>query len=715
LRDLVESDLLTKNKMGYWLPPGGSVPVPTLLQQVISQRLKRLGVEAGTFLEVAAIVGETWDLEIVEAVLNWPEDDLLSQLEEALAARILKTTDSHSERYQFAHGLIQEVLYDRQLARRRKGRHGKILQLLEGRGADAAMASQTKNIEAINALAYHSRMAEQWEKAYTYNVKAGDAARDRFAMHSTVRFYQQAVDAAQQVPDGVTLSELLLLYEQLGEAFTALNNMQEAESAFADMAAAAQQTDDGSAEGRALSKLAVSRDSLYQPQKALGTHQKALSVAEKTGGRRLLALVHFNIGHHYLVYGDLSRCREHLGQAESFARAANEPKILADSLRNLGILDTFSGRYAQAEPRRMEALGLVQTGRHQIGLTSLQWGIGFGYIEQGKYEQAQEAIQVGLDNIENLREVHYYLVKLLNLMGYLYSELGDFATALKWDLKALETSQRDEASRNNESHCYTLLNVATDYLHAGRLTEAIETVQRFEAEDEKIEYSRFRYLNRYYLLLAELALARGKFEKCLEHVGKAEEMAHKRGIPKNIVKCLLFEGQALLGLNQYEEASERLGEAVELADEIGHASLRWKTRLRLAEAYTLLEKPRAKTYQQAVDLVDEIATGLQDLALREPFLRSPLVVELKANARLALKEPEKTEPPPKVEKYPAGLTERELEVLRLIARGDTNRQIAETLFISVRTVSTHVTHILTKTNCDNRAAAATFAARHDLV
>jgi NarL family two-component system response regulator LiaR len=96
-------------------------------------------------------------------------------------------------------------------------------------------------------------------------------------------------------------------------------------------------------------------------------------------------------------------------------------------------------------------------------------------------------------------------------------------------------------------------------------------------------------------------------------------------------------------------------------------------------------------------------------------LRSPLVVELKANARLALKEQEKTELPSKEENYPASLSEREMEVLRLIARGYTNRQIAEDLFISVRTVSTHVTSILTKTNCDNRVAAATFAAKHDLV
>jgi len=65
--------------------------------------------------------------------------------------------------------------------------------------------------------------------------------------------------------------------------------------------------------------------------------------------------------------------------------------------------------------------------------------------------------------------------------------------------------------------------------------------------------------------------------------------------------------------------------------------------------------------------------------------------------------------------YPAGLSAREVEVLRLIAAGQTNREIAATLSISVKTVLNHVTHILAKTNLPNRAAAVAFALQHDLV
>jgi predicted ATPase/DNA-binding CsgD family transcriptional regulator len=63
----------------------------------------------------------------------------------------------------------------------------------------------------------------------------------------------------------------------------------------------------------------------------------------------------------------------------------------------------------------------------------------------------------------------------------------------------------------------------------------------------------------------------------------------------------------------------------------------------------------------------------------------------------------------------AGLTRREVEVLRLLAEGMSDREIAETLFISPRTAMTHVTNILNKLDASSRTAAATFAVRHGLV
>jgi HD-GYP domain-containing protein (c-di-GMP phosphodiesterase class II) len=67
-------------------------------------------------------------------------------------------------------------------------------------------------------------------------------------------------------------------------------------------------------------------------------------------------------------------------------------------------------------------------------------------------------------------------------------------------------------------------------------------------------------------------------------------------------------------------------------------------------------------------------------------------------------------PPP-----PAGLTEREIEVLRLVARGLSNREIGDRLFISSRTAEHHVQHLYAKIGVSSRAAAALFAMEHGLL
>ena len=64
--------------------------------------------------------------------------------------------------------------------------------------------------------------------------------------------------------------------------------------------------------------------------------------------------------------------------------------------------------------------------------------------------------------------------------------------------------------------------------------------------------------------------------------------------------------------------------------------------------------------------------------------------------------------------YPDGLTQREVEVLRLLALGRNNREVAEELVISLRTVAHHVTSILTKTGAANRTEAARYAIRNDI-
>jgi DNA-binding CsgD family transcriptional regulator len=64
---------------------------------------------------------------------------------------------------------------------------------------------------------------------------------------------------------------------------------------------------------------------------------------------------------------------------------------------------------------------------------------------------------------------------------------------------------------------------------------------------------------------------------------------------------------------------------------------------------------------------------------------------------------------------PGGLTGREVEVLRLAARGLTTQAIADQLYISPKTADHHIQHVYTKIGVSTRAAAALWAVQHDVV
>jgi DNA-binding CsgD family transcriptional regulator len=112
------------------------------------------------------------------------------------------------------------------------------------------------------------------------------------------------------------------------------------------------------------------------------------------------------------------------------------------------------------------------------------------------------------------------------------------------------------------------------------------------------------------------------------------------------------------------------------------------------------EKPFAAAWAEG-----RLMTPDQALAAREPvMIPTPLPTE---SSSTPLAKPATTSP--------SGLTAREVEVLRLLAQGLTDTQIADQLFISPRTVNNHFTSIYSKIQVSSRAAATRYAIEHQLV
>jgi DNA-binding NarL/FixJ family response regulator len=103
------------------------------------------------------------------------------------------------------------------------------------------------------------------------------------------------------------------------------------------------------------------------------------------------------------------------------------------------------------------------------------------------------------------------------------------------------------------------------------------------------------------------------------------------------------------------------------------------------------------------------AAALLAAAAREAAALGMRGLEQQVNAMLALTAGASA---PKT--HPAGLSEREAQVLRFVAAGKSNRQIADVLFVSPNTVANHVRSILGKTQCSNRTEAAAFAIKNEL-
>jgi DNA-binding NarL/FixJ family response regulator len=110
---------------------------------------------------------------------------------------------------------------------------------------------------------------------------------------------------------------------------------------------------------------------------------------------------------------------------------------------------------------------------------------------------------------------------------------------------------------------------------------------------------------------------------------------------------------------------------------------------------------------------DAAAAPLEEaVRLAETLGATPLLEEARALARHARVrlEPAAAEPADD----PFGLTEREREVLALVAEGRSNPEIAKTLFMSPKTASVHVSNIMGKLRVTNRGEATAFAHRHGL-
>jgi DNA-binding CsgD family transcriptional regulator len=198
------------------------------------------------------------------------------------------------------------------------------------------------------------------------------------------------------------------------------------------------------------------------------------------------------------------------------------------------------------------------------------------------------------------------------------------------------------------------VGLATMAVQRGDSRAALEQYAALEAKRGPVLYTGWLCLDR---LLGLLAHTMGNPDTSAEHFEDALTLCRKSGCRPELAWTCYDYANALYKIGQNEKPLALLDEALAISTELGMRPL-----------------------------IERIV-ALRDRASSQP-IKTPV--------------------------YPDALTQREVEVLRLIAAGKSNRDIADELFIGTNTVANHVKNILSKTGSTNRTEAAAYAMRHGL-
>jgi predicted ATPase/DNA-binding CsgD family transcriptional regulator len=323
--------------------------------------------------------------------------------------------------------------------------------------------------------------------------------------------------------------------------------------------------------------------------------------------------------------------------------------------------------------------------------------------------------------------------KTLVAAGFLAHYQGDDASALRLLEQGLELLQRVGADEREQAYAQYLLGVAAedrgDWAAATKLLA--EAVARWRSMDDATNAA---YGEAH---LGIVALGEGDPARAAAHGEAARALATEAGSLGPIGVAVLLLGDATRDGGDLAAATARYAEYLKLTAARPHGASEDLARAAasvavlaaargeperaarlLGASETLRETvglalalPERAAYERASAWVrDQLGKEAYERALAAGRALTPREALAEVESMLGLRAPAFAVS----DAGPAGLSPREAEVLRMIAAGRTNREIAEALFLSVRTVERHITNLYAKIGARGRADATAFALRHGL-
>lgn len=728
---------------------------PTTLVASLTARLAVLSPPTREVVRIVALGGRSIDEGLLVAVADRPLAEVRSALREAVNRRVLLIGDDG--RIGFRHALVREVGAAELLAGERRELHERLASVLSERSELA----EPSPAGAAAELAFHWEAAGRRVEALAAAIDAGLAASRVAAWADADRQYERALRLAEEtaMPEGVDRIELLRRAAEAAELNGDLARAQDlvdealaaVEEAIDSVAGGGEeriallharhgyfrwtQGDDAgslaayerglsllpaepptAARARILGSLAGALLGLGRYDEGRRAASDGVACAEAAGARAEEARARNVLGSILVARGDVEGGIAQLERSRDLAAEAGPSDMRVIGHYNLAVNLAMAGRLREAQDAAASGVEAARTEglqrRYGMDLAALEGDV---LTRLGRWDEAADVMDAGLALDQSGRGTIY----LATARGRLEALRGDVTTARRWFGAADELA---EGQMDADLAGYLARARAEAALVEGDAASALEIAH---AGLVPLEGADDHFVRSPLLVLAIQAAAdvaegaraahddRASADASAAVVANVTELGARTDSAAPVVAALrahaLAEASRLAGTSDPERWTDAADRFAEIPDPYGVAYAQY----RAAEA--TLRRDGVKADVGA--LLREAgagAAGLGALPLRQA------VETLARRARVSMEGPAPAPAHAERAAVPrpgsaAGLSAREIEVLRLVADGRSNGEIGAALFISRKTAGVHVTHILDKLGVANRVEAAMAASRLGLL
>jgi DNA-binding CsgD family transcriptional regulator/tetratricopeptide (TPR) repeat protein len=754
----------------------GPLPqLPPSIQTTLALRLEPLSAPCRDLLFAASLCGPTLYPDVLAAATGHDQETTLDLLDEAIAAGLIEPLpDNESAEkplgplptFHFRQRMARELLAGQLPRHSRRRLHAALADALQRRARTREAAERY-----AAELAHHYAQAGRTQQAVHWTVRAGDVAAARHAQREAIGYYRTALAmldsapapngeaAAQDDQPALETYRPGQLHWRLGESWFRLGEFQSALRSFH----AALEEERNSGDLLALAKLNRLISDAYrqagqydQTFGYLQAAQAALTLLEQQAPEDQPAshsnaalveqmLLRQSFAILMIGAGQEAEAEQALRDSQQLAIRAGDRNGQAVALHLLGWVKGWGEHIGQSIQLQLQARELLQeTGDPYHTVLGYQ-GLGAVYQAIGNAERAAAETETGLT-----LAWRYGMVRPIPWLRF---NQGILALAQgRWDDARLALEEaRDEGERLSDTRLKPIVYQALGVLawRLGRLEEAEEALETSYRAAQITEWfpSSAALLGWFYAVTGRPDAAGSYLDQALgRHIFPPLGLAADFYLP--------FAAEGRLACNQLEQATklaERIRpwsdrqyygvSAARVLGRIAAAQGHWtEARSHFAAALELCRRAGSRAEQGTIlldwasaalaeagatpvrasvladdveRLSEEAETLFTTLKLPEQAAKAAaLSAEAEKLSQQAAKAPGAGTLDPAALK---GMTPREIEVLRLVAEGMTDKEIAEALVISPRTANRHIANIFLKIDVTTRAAAAAYAIRHQIV